>query len=61
MTHAEFRYRLLLVSGVALLTLTATALILDSGYVGDLFVSAAVTLVGAVIVMPAPRRKSVKR
>ena len=57
MSHAEFRYRLLLVSGVALLTLTAAALILDSGYVGDLFVSAAVTLVGAVIVMPAPRRK----
>ena len=57
MSHAEFRYRLLLVSGVALLTLTAAALLLESGYVGDLFVSAAVTLVGAVIVMPAPRRK----
>ena len=56
MSHAEFRYRLLMVSGCALLTLTATALLLDSAYVGSLFVSAAVSLVGAVIVMPAPRR-----
>jgi len=56
MTHAEYRYRLLLTSGGVLLTLTAAALLLDSAYVGNLFVAAAVSLVGAVIVMPAPRR-----
>jgi len=58
MTHAEYRYRLLLTSGGVLLTLTAAALLLDSAYVGSLFVAAAVSLVGAVIVMPAPRRRS---
>jgi hypothetical protein len=60
-THAEYRYRLLLTSGGVLLTLTATALLLDSEYVGSLFVSAAMSIVGAVIVMPAPRRKAAKR
>ena len=49
MTHAEYRYRLLLTGGVVLLTLTAAALLLDSAYVGSLFVSAAVSVVGAVI------------
>ena len=52
---------LVIATFLALLTLTAAALLLESGYVGDLFVAAAVTLVGAVIVMPAPRRKTVKR
>ena len=56
MTHAEFRYRLLLTGGVSLVFVTIGAALLDSGYIGDLFVAAAVFFVGAIVVMPAPRR-----
>ena len=58
MSHAEFRYRLLLTGGVGIIIVTISALLLDSAFTGDLFVAAAVFFVGAVIVMPAPRRKA---
>lgn len=57
MTHAEFRYRLLLTAAVAMLTVALFGLLNDSAFVGYLFVTVAVLLTGAVIVMPAPRRK----
>ena len=57
MTHAEYRYRLLLTASVALLIVSLFALLTGSDYVGDLFVTVAVLIVGAVVVMPAPRRK----
>lgn len=56
MSHAEFRYRLLATGGAALMILTLGAVLMDSAWTGNLFVAAAVCVVGAVIVMPAPRR-----
>lgn len=57
MTHAEFRYRLLLTGATALMIVALFALLTGSEYVGDIFVTVSVLIVGAVIVMPAPRRK----
>lgn len=56
MSHAEFRYRLLATGGVSLMVLTLGSVLLDSAWTGSLFTAAAVCLVGAVVVMPAPRR-----
>lgn len=57
MTHAEYRYRLLLTGAVGLFLVTLFAILRDSPHVGDLSVMVAVLIVGAIIVQPAPRRK----